>query len=273
MSTEKAQPGQDRPRALVVVARWVELVLLFIAIPGAFWWSRLNQATVSGWLEDAGVSTRAAASIARGSFMFPTLFAFAAGCLLFLVFEPSFRKRRLWNLRAGIREIPRILLIFVPLAGVLSLLIWFLQPGSSLVAEAAEYGLMLPTLDPNAAWLHLPRERPELWVAIMVLYPIFSVWPQEVIYRAFFHHRYEPILRAPTTRIIVGGAVFGFMHVVFLNWLAPAMTFVGGLLFAWTYERSKSLVGVTIEHALWGCYVFTIGIGWYFFGGAIQPPG
>jgi len=93
------------------------------------------------------------------------------------------------------------------------------------------------------------------------------------VYRAFFHHRYAPVLRGPVARILVGGAAFGFMHVVFLNWLAPAMTLVGGLLFAWTYERSRSLFAATFEHALWGCYVFTIGIGWYFYGGGVRAPG
>ncbi len=253
--------------------RWLELVALFLVVPAAFWWSRYNPGPVASWLDRVGLPTELAQNIARGRMMIPTLLAFGVGCLVYLVLDASFRKRRLWNFRAGIREIPRIVAIFVLLAGVLSALIWALQPGSAIVAEIADYGLRLPTLDANAGWLRLPRERPALWVAIMFLYPVFSVWPQEVVYRAFFHHRYTPILRTPAARIIVGGAVFGFMHVVFLNWLAPAMTLVGGLLFAWTYERSRSLVAVTIEHALWGCYVFTVGIGWYFYGGGIQAGG
>ena len=44
-----------------------------------------------------------------------------------------------------------------------------------------------------ARFLDLPRHRPILWVAIMLLYPLLSVWPQEVIFRRFLLHRYAPI--------------------------------------------------------------------------------
>lgn len=254
----------------IVLARWLELLVLFLLIPGAFWWTRTNPGVAATWLERIGITGGLARAIAGGRLMIPTLLGFTVFCLLFLIFDRDFQNRRLWNFRTGLREIPRILMLFVPGAAAVSLIVYLLQPGSALVAEAAEYGLILPTLDPNATWLRLPLHATGLWLIIMVAYPIFSVWPQEVVYRAFFHHRYEPVLRAPIARILVGGLVFGFMHVVFLNWLAPAMTLVGGLLFAWTYERSRSLFAATVEHALWGCLVFTIGIGWYFYGGNVS---
>ncbi|MEZ6243085.1 MAG: CPBP family intramembrane glutamic endopeptidase [Phycisphaerales bacterium] len=256
--------------ARVALRHWLELLGLFVAVPVAFWWTRANPGQAAAWLGKIGVTGRLAEMIAGGRLMIPTLLVFALGCLFALIFDARFENRRLWGFRAGLREIPRILAIYVPSVLVLSGMIWLLQPGSALVEEAAAYGIALPTLDPNASWLNLPLNRTTLWVAIMFLYPVFSVWPQEVVYRAFFFHRYAPILRAPVARILVGAAVFGFMHVVFLNWLAPAMTFVGGLLFCWTYERSRSLFAATLEHALWGCYVFTIGIGWYFYGGGVQ---
>ncbi|MFI4896453.1 MAG: CPBP family intramembrane glutamic endopeptidase [Phycisphaerales bacterium JB059] len=260
-------PATPRPTRGVILARWLELAILFLLIPAAFWWTRLNPGVAADALAKVGITGRLAQAIAGGRLMIPTLLVFTLLCLVWLIVDRRFPNRQLWNFRAGARDLPRILAIFVPGAAIVSGLVWLLQPGSSIIAEAAEYGLILPTLDANASWLRLPRQRPGLWVAIMILYPLLSVWPQEVVYRAFFHHRYEVILPGTLTRILMSALVFGFMHVVFLNWLAPAMTLLGGLLFAWTYERSRSLLAVTIEHALWGCLVFTIGIGWYFYGG------
>ncbi len=250
-----------------MLARWLELAILFLLIPAAFWWTRLNPGVAADALARVGITGRLAQAIAGGRLMIPTLLVFTLLCLIWLIVDRRFANRQLWNFRAAMREVPRILAIFLPGAAIVSGLVWVLQPGSAIVAEAAAYGLALPTLDPNARWLRLPLERTTLWLFIMVAYPVFSVWPQEVVYRAFFHHRYASILPGVLPRILLSALVFGFMHVVFLNWLAPAMTLLGGLLFAWTFERSRSLLAVTIEHALWGCLVFTIGIGWYFFGG------
>ena len=65
--------------------------------------------------------------------------------------------------------------------------------------------------------------------------------------------------------IMASAAVFGFGHIVFRNWPAVALTFAGGWLFATTYRRTSSLVLVSAEHALYGCAIFTIGYGQYFF--------
>ncbi|MEZ2353213.1 hypothetical protein [Caballeronia sp. RCC_10] len=54
-------------------------------------------------------------------------------------------------------------------------------------------------------------------------------------------------------------AAVEFMHVIFRNWLAPAMTLVGGCLFASTCREERSLTLCCAEHAL--------------FGGLISPPG
>jgi hypothetical protein len=47
------------------------------------------------------------------------------------------------------------------------------------------------------------------------------------------------------------------------------MSFVGGLLFAYTFTRARSLPLVALEHGLWGDWLFTLGLGSYFYGGHI----
>ncbi|WP_423804206.1 hypothetical protein [Nitrosomonas nitrosa] len=47
--------------------------------------------------------------------------------------------------------------------------------------------------------------------------------------------------------------------------MSVTFTFVGGIMFAYTYHRHRSLLLASIEHALYGCFVFTIGLGWFFY--------
>jgi membrane protease YdiL (CAAX protease family) len=111
----------------------------------------------------------------------------------------------------------------------------------------------------------------------MVLYPIFSVYPQEIAFRGMVHHRYRVVfvrflgtLGPGAVRIalvLMSAVVFSWAHVVMLNPWAIGFCLIGGLLFADTYERSRSLAAVSIEHALYGCWMFTAGWGYYFYAG------
>lgn len=117
-------------------------------------------------------------------------------------------------------------------------------------------------------FLSLPRQRPLFWAAIMVFYPLLSVWPQEMLYRAFLFHRFAALFRGERAMIAVSAIAFGFAHIIFLNWIAIAMTAAGGLLFARDYARHGSLRLTCLEHSLYGCLIFTIGLGRFFYTGA-----
>lgn len=111
----------------------------------------------------------------------------------------------------------------------------------------------------------LPRERSGLWILIMLLYPLWSAFPQELIYRGWFFHRYTALIQNEKLFIILNAALFSFSHIIFNNLLALILTFGGGILFAYTYRNSKSLWVVFIEHMLYGNWIFTVGIGQYFY--------
>jgi membrane protease YdiL (CAAX protease family) len=106
------------------------------------------------------------------------------------------------------------------------------------------------------------------WLLVMVLYPVLSVVPQEIIFRRYLFTRFEGMM-SPTALWLVSGLGFGFAHIVFRNWVAPLLCAIGGLMFAQTYKRTRSLALVSLEHALYGDFVFTIGLGHYFFHGAV----
>jgi CAAX protease family protein len=110
----------------------------------------------------------------------------------------------------------------------------------------------------------LIKQQPLFWAMLMLLYPMFSVCPQEFLYRTFFFRRYQPLFGAGWGMIAASSLAFSFVHIVFGNWLAVALCSLGGILFSLTYHRSGSLLLASIDHALFGNFIFTIGLGQFF---------
>ena len=103
--------------------------------------------------------------------------------------------------------------------------------------------------------------KPLLWLGILFIYSFFSVYPQELIYRTFYFQRYKNLFSNINVLLLVNAIVFSIAHLFFKNGLVILLTFLGGLLFAFTYNKSKSTLLVTIEHAIYGCWLFTVGMG------------
>ncbi len=94
--------------------------------------------------------------------------------------------------------------------------------------------------------------------------------PQGIVYRAFIFARFRDLF-APDWAIILASAVaFGYVHIVFKNALAVGLTLAAGLLFAYRYWQTGSLLVSSFEHALYGCAIFTIGLGRSFYSGAVR---
>lgn len=104
-------------------------------------------------------------------------------------------------------------------------------------------------------------QKPLLWLAILFAYSIFSVYPQELVYRTFYFQRYKNLFYNTNGLMLINAIVFAMAHLFFKNGLVIILTFLGGLLFAFTYNKSRSTILVTIEHAIYGCWLFTVGMG------------
>ncbi|MBX3404383.1 MAG: CPBP family intramembrane metalloprotease [Phycisphaeraceae bacterium] len=184
----------------------------------------------------------------RPGLVFPAIWTLGLLCLLMLVFDPSFDRSRLWNARGAAGGLRRVMLRFLPCAAALTALLWAIEP---------------------ARLLDLPRRNPMVWAVVMVGYPVLSVYAQEIAFRAFFFHRYAPLFAQRWTLIAAASLAFGYAHIIMNNWWAVVFSAIGGVFFGLTYARTNSLLAACIEHALYGCFLFTIGWGWYFYGGAI----
>jgi uncharacterized protein len=173
----------------------------------------------------------------------PMLWALMAYCLWILG-----RKGNLSLVRPEIeplwRHLPSILAIFVPFVVVVT----------ALVYRFARRDLF--------SFFHT---QPALWSLVMVAYPVLSVYPQGVIYRAFFFDRYRALFPDAWLMVLMSALAFAYVHVIFRNWLAVGLTAIGGLLFAMRYAQTGSLFVSSFEHALYGCWLFTVGLGRSFF--------
>ncbi|WP_250437053.1 CPBP family intramembrane glutamic endopeptidase [Hanstruepera flava] len=105
------------------------------------------------------------------------------------------------------------------------------------------------------------RTKPQFWVFILFIYSLFSVYPQEVLYRTFFFQRYESLFTNNRLFLFVNAIVFSLGHLFFKNTLVLVITFLGGLLFALTFKKTRSTFLVSVEHAIYGCWLFTVGMG------------
>jgi len=182
----------------------------------------------------------------------PLLWLVAGYALWQLLRDPRFDRGKLWNAGAVHGQAGGILTVFL----VFAVLLW----------RAVVW------LAPALGW-SLISPHPVFWAIVMVAYPVASVYPQGVLYRAFFFERYTALFPGKWAMIVASAGAFAFLHIIFRNWLAVDLTIAGGLLFAWRYDKTKSLAASGFEHALYGCWLFTVGLGQFFYHGTIETVG
>jgi uncharacterized protein len=187
--------------------------------------------------------------VLRSRYIIPVLWVATAACLVALLRDRGFPRRELWNGSGFTRQMRRVVGLFLVAAILLSAAVLWLTPEQ---------------------FLRFPKERTRLWAMVMVLYPLLSVYPQELIYRTFMFRRYRVLLPHRWAMVTASAVSFGFAHLVFWNPIAVVLSTLGGVLFALTYWRTRSLLITCAEHALYGCLIFTVGLGPYFFHGSVR---
>ncbi|MAY75102.1 MAG: hypothetical protein CMJ31_10370 [Phycisphaerae bacterium] len=241
---------------------WIELFLVFFAVPGLFALIVDPLDRADGAFAALGLGAINAMERPTALLM-PALILFCLATLAWLLLDRSFDNRRLWGWAATKREAPRMGLTACGLMVFLTLFATLLNPWTDVLTVTAPDG------SSGTALFRLPREAPVLVPLILVFYPIFSCYLQEIAYRAFFFHRYARILPWRWGMIGVNAVAFMWLHIVFWHWMALALTLPAGVLFAWTYDRTRSTLAVTLEHGLLGWWAFVVGLGWFVFTGSI----
>lgn len=114
---------------------------------------------------------------------------------------------------------------------------------------------------------NLVQKSPHIWLVLSIVYPLFSAYGQEVIFRLFMHLRYRPILGEGRSFVLINAALFSFAHIIYYSPLSLLLTFLAGLYLAWIYLHYRSVLFVAILHGLLGNIVFTVGLGEHFWVG------
>jgi len=192
----------------------------------------------------------AAAVLLPTDMLFPALFALGAAGIVLLHLTAGFRWRELFQGFDRIRW-PVIL---------------------AMATAASAVGIPIIAIGHPEALFALPRARPELMAMIALLYPVLSVLPQEIAYRPLYFRRYGHLLPGGRAGLILNAAIFSLAHAIYWSWIAAAMSFLGGLIFAWAYETQRSFPLAVVLHSVAGVLFFAIGMGVYFYSGnAVRP--
>jgi len=107
----------------------------------------------------------------------------------------------------------------------------------------------------------VPGKDPLFWTGGSVIYILLSVIPQEILYRVFFFHRYRKLFPGKGLLLFASTVVFSFVHIIYLNLVAVALTLAGGYFFSKTYQETDSFLLTVIEHSIYGCFLFALGLG------------
>jgi uncharacterized protein len=179
--------------------------------------------------------------------MFPALFAGTALGLWLLHRTPDFHWRDLGQGRVAWRWVAVFAVVTFSVALTVSL---------------------ATTGDP----LGFIRADPGFFLLVMVFYPLLSALPQELVFRVLWFRRYGAILPGGWPGIVLNAAVFSLAHLMYWSGIVAAMTFAGGLAFAWAYRRRGSFAMAVVMHGLAGQIVFALGLGMFFYSGDVARP-
>lgn len=181
--------------------------------------------------------------------LLPVVILLALICLAFLFADKTFEPSVLWNTRDFGRHLTEILIAFVCIGIFLAAFTYFV------------YG---------HRFLVFPIDKPNACLIFILMYPLLSALPQEIIFKSFFFHRYGSIFPGPVPLILFNGLSFGLFHLWYANVIAPVFSVFAGMILAYRYLKTRSLIMITIEHSLLGIFLYIIGLGWFFYSGSIH---
>lgn len=209
---------------------WCELVFLYIGLPLLLFYNLNTIRAING----------------GGSFLIIILPLMAISMFVFLRNRQQINAKELFQTQNALHHLSKIVIVFFVFAIITTAAVYFWKPN---------------------LLFKIPKENPLLWLLIIIFYPLLSVFSQGMIYRVFFFKRYD-ILFSKKWMVLVSACCFSFGHIIFGNYIAPLLTLFGGIIFAWRYQQTNSWVISNFEHALYGVWLFTVGLGQFLYSGS-----
>jgi membrane protease YdiL (CAAX protease family) len=100
----------------------------------------------------------------------------------------------------------------------------------------------------------LPWEAGSLVPALSVGF--FTGFPEELIFRGLLQTITRPFLGR--WNWIYAAAIFAVLHIGYRSYLDVLFVFGAGLLFGWVFERTRSIIGISISHGLANITLFFV---------------
>ena len=104
----------------------------------------------------------------------------------------------------------------------------------------------------------LDLEKYYLTSVLLLFYLLFSVIPQEIIFRFLFFYKYKDYFNKIEI-LLLNSLVFSFCHLIYFDIYILLFSFFGNLLFTFNYMKNKSLLVVIVEHFLLGQTLIILG--------------
>ena len=93
---------------------------------------------------------------------------------------------------------------------------------------------------------------------LLIFYLLFSVIPQEIIFRFLFFYKYKDYFNKFEI-LLLNSLIFSFCHLIYFDIYILLFSFFGNLLFTFNYMQNKSLLVVIVEHFLLGQTLIILG--------------
>ena len=93
---------------------------------------------------------------------------------------------------------------------------------------------------------------------LLSFYLLFSVIPQEIIFRFLFFYKYKDYFNK-FEMLLLNSFVFSFCHLIYFDIHIVILSFFGNLLFTLNYIQNKSLLVVIVEHFFLGQTLIILG--------------
>ena len=180
----------------------------------------------------------------------PVLWGLTAYCLLILLPDPGFDRGSLWNtVRSG-----------------------NMRRQSFACSPRRQWPESGWSCDSGAGlFLNFPRSNPRLWSLVVMLYPVLSVYRAgHRLPRLCVRTAYRDLSVTLGDRARQRVSRIHVVDIVFRNRLALVLTLLGGVLFGIRFLQTGSLFVTSFEHALYGCFLFTVGVGRSFHHGSAR---
>ena len=94
-----------------------------------------------------------------------------------------------------------------------------------------------------------------------LFYLLASSTCQEFLYRGFlFAELRRAGVNGAAALIVITGALFAYLHVIYRDWTTVALALAFGLVLGWVYARTDNLWGVWVTHSVLGAASIAAGL-------------